>query len=122
MEAARMRDEVAGAMTDQSQQTPSEAPRHASFPAVELSPDEQRVQQPMRQFVAVSNDGNVLVVFGADGARTAEIARLAVEIELWPADAPKPELFEATTAKSEIAVQLQAESLVVAIRDKGEPR
>jgi hypothetical protein len=62
----------------------------------------------------------LLAALVPDEAQAAALCRVASNVLLWDCALPigRPEQFEAVTAASEIALQLQPEAAVLAIRDR----
>lgn len=119
MESARLRDELAGQALETSEAAPETVSR-SSFPSVQPTEVEERLDRPTRAFAAVSSDGDVLFSMTTTPERTAALARLARDLVLWPVslNMGRPESFEAVTANSEVAVQFQPEALAWAVRDR----
>ncbi|HMJ90303.1 MAG TPA: DUF4388 domain-containing protein, partial [Candidatus Acidoferrum sp.] len=120
MEAAQLRDEVADPASAETTSVEQRAAAHAPLPQLALQPEELNLTQPARQFIAVSVDGDPLAALTSDDSHVAALAQLASSVQLWDCALPigRPELFEATTASSEVALQFHPEAAVLAIRER----
>lgn len=115
MEAAQLRDEVADQQASSTNVEPLPAAPVARFPAVQMTEQERSSIRAPKHFAAVSIEGRVLAGQPA-GESFSQNAAALLRDAAWfktAAGLGALELFEATTAHEEIAVQFQAESLVL---------
>jgi CheY-like chemotaxis protein len=118
MEAARLRDEVAHRISVPADAVPETAARK-SFPPVELSDADKASPHKTRQFLAISRDGDMLIGTGHNGNASTLVALtddhnwFNRELNLGHLHA-----FEALTSRSKVAVQFQADAIVLAVEER----
>ncbi|HTD66563.1 MAG TPA: response regulator [Candidatus Limnocylindria bacterium] len=115
MEAAQLRDEVAGSSTAASIEEPTlAASADAAFPPVELTEEERAAALTPRNFVAVSIEGRILAGSTHDAQNVpAQLAALLRDAEWFKTAAGLGalELFEASTPAREAVMHFQPESV-----------